>query len=230
MASAVFSTYKRDQVEQAIGIVSGNIRPSQTPGAFNRIKIELKRLLDRDRKQAQETPKGAPVRQAFHSAPPPGRGIDVIYTAYEAFALLTALRLMRAGLPQSTAVRFLRDLREPLAGFHYETLQLSLQQLRPDIEQGERLRLVRDGFLVRSVEQMAYLMALADERAEQFDLPSPPEAPVSGNICRSLDQLHDRLRWASHEGCPLIVVELVNAAHQLAYHLSQIPARPRGRS
>lgn len=230
MSNAVFSTYKRDQIEQAIGIVSGNIRPRQMPEPFDRLKIELKRLLDRDRKQARETPKGALVRQAFHSGPPPGRGIDVIYTGYEAFALLIALRLMRGGLPQSTAVKFLRDLRDPLAGFHYETMQHSPQKLRPDIEHNKRLELIRDGFIVEKFDQMVYLVALAGARAEGFDIPSPSKAPFSGNICRTIEQLRERMKWASHEGCPLIVVELVNAAHQLNHHLDRIPARSRGRS
>ena len=230
MANAVFSTYKRDQVEQAIGIVSGNIRPRQLPEAFNRLKIELKRLLDRDRKQAHETPKGTPVRQAFHSGPPPGRGIDVIYTAYEAFALLIALRLMRGGLPQSTAVRFLRDLREPLAGFHYETLQTSPEQIQSAKSPYEPLILIRDGFLAEEAEKMAYLVAQAGELAEEFQISSPIDTPVSGNICRDLKSLHERLVWGSHLKNALIIVELVNAAHQLAYHLNQIPPRSRGRS
>ena len=228
MSDAGHTTYKRDQVERAIAIAS-HIGSPDHDARFAPLKIELKRLLDRDRKQESETPRGRPVRRAFHNGPPPGRGIDVMYTAYEAYALLIALRLLRGGLTQTRAVDFVRELREPLAGFHYETLRASLTKLRPDIEVSERTNLVRDGFLVEDPQKMAYLVALAGERAEAFDAPSPAERPVSGNICRTVEDLLLRMRWASHEGHALIVVELVNAAHQLAHHLNRIPLRSRGR-
>jgi hypothetical protein len=228
MLDASYATFKRDQVEQAIAIASG-INPQHEPKRFDALRIELKRLLDRDRRQEQETPRGRPVRRAFHGEGPPGRGIDVLYSGYEAFALLIALRLMRGGLTQARAVDFLRDLRAPLAGFHYETLRQDPHDLRPDVDPGDLENLIRIGALIREPEDLAHLTALAGEHAEAFDVSSPEKKPVSGNICRSLDDLCHRLRWASHEGHALIVVELVNAAHQLAHHLKRIEPRPRGR-
>jgi hypothetical protein len=228
MSRASHATYKRDQIERAIAIAS-RIIPQHEPTRFTALKVELKRLLDRDRRQEQETPRGRPVRRAFHSEAPPGRGIDVMYSGYEAFALLIALRLMRGGLPQARAVDVLHDLRAPLAGCHYEMLQIPLPQLRPDRDDDKRDLLVRDGLLVDDASKMVYLVALAGERAEAFDLPSPADKPVSGNICRSVRELHERVVGASHEGHALIVVELVNAAHQLAYHLDRIEPRARGR-
>lgn len=228
MSDASYATYKRDQIDQAIAIASG-ISPQHEPKRFAALKVELKRLLDRDRRQEQETPRGRPIRRAFHDGPPPGRGIDVMYSGYEAFALLVALRLMRGGLTQARAVNFLRDLRVLLAGSHYEILQTSRAQLRPYEDDDERSRLVRDGFLVDDADKMVYLVALAGEKAEAFDLPSPADKPVSGNICRTVRELQDRLVGASHEGHALIVVELVNAAHQLAHYLDRIEPRARGR-
>lgn len=228
MSDASHTPYKRDQVERAIAIAS-HIGSPDRDARFAPLRIELKRLLDRDRKQESETPRGRPARRAFHSAPPPGRGIDVMYTGYEAYALLIAMRLLRSGLTQARAVAFMSALRAPLAGFHYETLRESSAKLRSDVDATERPNLVRDGVLVDDPTKMAYLVALAGERAEAFDAPSSAERPVSGNICRSLDDLVHRMRWASHEGHALIVIELVNAAHQLAYHLDRIPPRSRGR-
>jgi len=228
MSDASYATFKRDQVEQAIAIASG-MKPQFEPKRFDALRIELKRLLDRDRKQEQETPRGHPVRRAFHSEGPPGRGIDVLYSGYEAFALLIALRLMRGGLTQARAVDFLRDLRPLLAGSHFEILQKSPKQLHPDGDDDKRSQSVCDGFLVEDAEKMIYLVALAGEKAEVFDLPSPADKPVSGNICRTVQALLQRMVGASHDGLALIVVELVNAAHQLAHYLNRIEPRPRGR-
>lgn len=228
MNRASHATYKRDQIERAIAITSG-ISPHHEPTRFGALKVELKRLLDRDRRQEQETPHGQPIRRAFHDAPPPGRGIDVMYSGYEAFALLIALRLMRGGLTQARAVSFVRDLRAPLAGFHYETLQQDPRELRPDAAPGKLENLIGNGVLIDKPEDMAHITALASERAEAFDAPSPEKKPVSGNMCRSLDDLYHRLRWASHEGHALIVVELVNAAHHLAHRLDRIEPQARGR-
>lgn len=228
MANAGPSIYKRDQVERAIAIVSG-ISPQHGPKRFGALKVELKRLLERDRKQALETPRGKPESQAFHDGPPPGRGFDVMYTGYEAFALLIALRLMRGGLTQGTAVNFMLEVRPRLESFHSDTLAKALEELCPEVKEGTRLSRLIDGFLVRDPKMMVYLVARAGDDAEVYDLPSPPDAPVSGNVCHGEKDLLDRMREASHKKYAVIVVELVNAAHQLAHHLKRIPARSRGR-
>ena len=53
----------------------------------------------------------------------PGRGLENWFTGYEAFALLTGLRLMRHGWPQGLAVAALRRVKSDLERHHAHILQ-----------------------------------------------------------------------------------------------------------
>lgn len=59
---------------------------------------------------------------AFYAGEPPGKGIDVNFSGYEAFALLAAVKLLEHGLPQATVVKIMRRARRQLEAAHAQTL------------------------------------------------------------------------------------------------------------
>jgi hypothetical protein len=60
---------------------------------------------------------------AFYSMDAPGRGLENWFTGYEAFALLTGLRLMRDGWPQGLSVAALRRVKPNLERHHARLLR-----------------------------------------------------------------------------------------------------------
>jgi hypothetical protein len=111
--------YKRNQIEKAI---SRAFEASTKPAS---LRIRLKRLLETDRGLGRSKRSADPVRAnfAFYSMEGPGRGSEVWFSAYEAFALLTGLRLMHHGWPQRFAVAVLRSVRPKLEKYHARTLE-----------------------------------------------------------------------------------------------------------
>ncbi|GJE61111.1 hypothetical protein [Methylobacterium trifolii] len=229
MPSASNITYKRDQVEGAVACSSGEtlFDRHQRP---TRLKVDLKRLLDLDRAQAEDLHPAVSPRYAFHNGPPPGRGTDVVYGTYDAYALLIGLRLLRGGLPQGRAVSFMREIREPLEALLAKTLLKEPGQVRQDLGEAELLNAVRSGHLIGEAEEMVFLVMLAGESAQAFEITAKSGETVSGNICFGSPDLLGHMVGASHNGNAAIVVELVNAAHRLRHYLERAPTRTRGRS
>ena len=92
--------YKRNQVEESISHLLEPTSPQPTQG----LRTKVKRLLEADR--ALHASAGANGGNfAFFSAEPPGRGVEIWFSAYEAFALLTGLRLTRRVPPWRTTIR-----------------------------------------------------------------------------------------------------------------------------
>src|SRR5947208_3467711 len=99
-------TYKRNQLEEAIGRIS---QPT-APELSSDLRIRIKRLIEVDRTRGRSRRSSDPERAnfAFFSEESPGTGADVQFSEYEAFVLLNGLRLMQHGWPQSFAVSVLR--------------------------------------------------------------------------------------------------------------------------
>jgi hypothetical protein len=104
--------FKRNQVEEAIINVWGPEPPQ--PEAL--LRNQIKRLLDTDRSLGRNKRSTDPVRAnfAFYSNPMQGKGHDNLFSNYEAFALLTAVRLMWHDSTQRSAVKVLRQARHEL--------------------------------------------------------------------------------------------------------------------
>ena len=101
--------YKRNQVEEAISRTSEEKGAPPSPA----LRIQLKRLLDTDRdatRKALATGNDT-ENYAFYSSASPGKGSEVYFSDYEAFALDTGLRLLDHGWPQGFVVRVLRHIR-----------------------------------------------------------------------------------------------------------------------
>ena len=114
-------SYKRNQIEEAIArIVVPNCKepPSE-------LRTRIKRLLDLDRSIGRK-PRSKDAEEAnfgFFSEEAPGTGADIMFSEYDAFALLNGLRIMAHGWPQSFAVSIMRRVRRDLEREHARILR-----------------------------------------------------------------------------------------------------------
>jgi hypothetical protein len=116
--------YKRNQLEEAIA------RTLQVKEArIGDLKLRMKRLLVTDRRLGRGREGGVDRRYAFYSHKPRGSGVEVMFSGYEAFALLAALVLLEHGIPQAKVVSILREIRSDLEVAHRETLQKDAKAL-----------------------------------------------------------------------------------------------------
>lgn len=113
--------FKRNQVEEAIASVfqAGSAKPG------SETRTRLKRLLEIDRGLGRNKRAADPERAnfAFFSTDAPGRGVEIWFSEYEAFALLVGLGLMQHGWPQGFAVEVLRRVRPELERHHARILR-----------------------------------------------------------------------------------------------------------
>ena len=114
--------YKRNQVEEAISRVTAEIESK--PSSDRRTR--LKRLLNLDRTLGRKLrdPDLVKSNYAFYSAEAPGKGTEVLFSDYEAFALLMGLRLLEGQWPQSFVVDTMRRIRIDLEREHRRILRL----------------------------------------------------------------------------------------------------------
>src|SRR5580693_4099206 len=121
------SSYKRNQVEEAI---SGVLEPRSTEPTTE-LLTRLKRLLDTDRSLGRVPRSADPERTnyAFYSAEPPGSGVEVRFSDYEAFALLIGLQMMGHGWPQSFAVSLMRRIKPEMEKEHSRILKQDATKL-----------------------------------------------------------------------------------------------------
>lgn len=228
MVDALATTYQRSQVEQAIARVEGlALVGGAVPIA---LRSNVKRLLDIDRKPRAKKLDAAPERLAFYDqSEAQGHGVDVPYRPYHAFALLIGIRLIAGGMPQSRVVMLLRALRDDLEPTFQDLASKSPCDLRPGLTDAEVAQWASDGYLLHDPETMTFLIARAGPDAEALLVPGPDRRElVTGNVC-TFDNLKDRLRFFSHEGQAVTVVELTNAIFKLLQVLPRTIQRRRGR-
>src|SRR5438128_2509126 len=114
-------SFKRNQIERGIARVfdpNSQKLPSELRTRIKRL-LELDRSIGRKRrsKDAEE------ADFAFFSDEAPGTGADILFSEYEVFALLNALRIMEHGWPQGFAVSIMRRVRLDLEKEHARTLK-----------------------------------------------------------------------------------------------------------
>jgi hypothetical protein len=115
------SYFKRNQVEEAI---SGVLEP-RAKAPSRELWTRIKRLLETDRSLGRMPRSNDPelANYAFYNEDAPGSGVEVWFSAYEAFALLNGLQLMAHGWPQSFAVSVMRRVRPALEREHARILK-----------------------------------------------------------------------------------------------------------
>jgi hypothetical protein len=104
--------YKRNQVELAIS----NLLEHEVGKPSSELRTRIKRLLETDRALGRNSRSSDSEKAnfAFFRDSAPGRGFEVWFLAYEAFALLLGLQMMAHGWPQRFVVSVLRRVRSAL--------------------------------------------------------------------------------------------------------------------
>jgi hypothetical protein len=208
--------FKRNQVEEAIAIVlePGSAKPS------SEMRTRLKRLLETDRSLGRSKRSADPERAnfAFHSMEAPGRGLENWFTGYEAFALLTGLRLMRDGWPQGLAVAALRRVKPDLERHHARILKWDPAVLFNDDQIRQQ---AKPGDLAVCNIEPVYLVMNSKDREDRAG--SSPAA-----ICQGQAEL---MRFINSWGPGQIwtVMELGTSIHALSLGLARTVPRKRGR-
>ena len=114
-------SYKRNQIEEVIArMVAPN--SAELP---SELRTRIKRLLEVDRSLGRKvrSKDAGEANFAFLSDEAPGTGADILFSEYEAFALLNGLRIMTHGWPQGFAVAIMRHVRPDLERQHARILR-----------------------------------------------------------------------------------------------------------
>jgi hypothetical protein len=208
--------YKRNQVEEAISrlLEPRSLQPTQG------LRTKVKRLLEADR--ALQASAGSSAGDfAFFSAEPPGRGVEIWFSSYEAFALLTGLRLMAHSWPQGQAVSVMRGVRPALEEEHRRILQhdpswlFDQEAIRRNARPGDHAFDNQDPVLLTVVSG-------ATDRSGQGGDPMC-------KICRGPAAAHAFFQEVSAMSGALTMFELTTSAHRLAGELTKTEPRSRGR-
>ncbi len=209
--------FKRNQIEDAI---------LRTLGAKDTrvadLKLKMKRLLVADRRLGRgKHPDGkANRRYAFYSHKPLGSGVEVMFSGYEAFALMAALIVLEHGIPQAKVVSILQEIRSDLEAAHRETLQKDAKAL---FDPQAVRAMARTGMI--AVDNIApVFLAFVKLNAGQGRV----RAIIS--VCRGHDELVRFLKEHSVPGSGATHFEFVRLMYTLAANLSQTRPIKRGRS
>jgi len=207
---------KRNQVEEAIAFVlePGSAKPS------SEMRTRIKRLLETDRGLGRNKRSVDPERAnfAFYSIDAPGRGVEIRFSDYEAFALLIGLQLMRHRWSQRFAVALLRRVRPELEKQHARILKQD-----PAVLFDEKLirQRARPGDIAVDNTDPVFLTIMSTHREDRSG-----SYPVA--ICRGQGQLTDFHRQ-HRAGQTFTIYELVNSVHALSSALAKTKPRKRGR-
>ena len=208
--------FKRNQVEEAIACVlePGSAKPSPE------MRTRLKRLLETDRALGRSKRSSDPERAnfAFSRMDAPGRGLENWFTGYEAFALLTGLRLMRDGWPQGLVVAVLRRVKPDLERYHGRVLEQDPAGVYDDDKIRQQ---ARPGDLAVSNADPVFLVI--NSGARERDGATKPAA-----ICQGQAELMRFIRtWGP--GQTWTLTELGTSIHALSLALAKTVPRKRGR-
>jgi hypothetical protein len=209
--------FKRNQVEEAISRVFGE--PSAEPSSALRTRI--KRLLDLDRGLGKNSRATDPAQAcyAFYSSESPGRGADVLFSDYEAFALMLGLQMLNHNWPQTFAVETLRRHRRDLEARHTKILKLDREKL---FDSTQIKANAKPGTLAYNTTSPVFLLIWSDNKYAKDPAAAPPSAGIFDEA-----GAFSRTRQA---GRSTTFLELTNPAHFLSQELSKTQPRQRGRS
>lgn len=219
--------YKRSQVESAIWkTMSGhNTSVSEPPKLF---RTRTKRLLEIDR-AVPEIAHGF----AFSGAPPDGQGVDVPFTAFDAFCLAIALELLDMGFKQSEIVFLLRHIRQQLK-VEFDWITSRIIPLRnvvlaedypdlPSYQDGhKRLADFRVFTLIQKVE-LTELQPARKGRQRQEPMIYQPV------FCRGIEALQSEINHRDWQFRKALVLELSTTATLVSKFLDEAPVTKRGR-
>jgi hypothetical protein len=208
--------YKRNQIEEALSRAFGE--PSAKPSS--ELRTRVKRLLDADRGLGRNTrsANSEVANYAFYSDDSPGTGVEIWFSDYEAFALMTGLQLLRHSWPQGFAVGLLRRLRPQLEQEHARILKQDPAIL---FNEDAIRRKARPGDLYFGNTDPVLLTIVSTPAKEGI------EALPCG-ICRGMREVSEFVKQEAAQSWTLH--DLVGPAHALLVQLSKTHPRKRGRS
>jgi hypothetical protein len=209
--------YKRNQVEEAIFRTLG-----AQDARVDELKFRLKRLLVTDRRLGRDanSEEEGDRHYAFYSQEPPGSGIEVMFSGYEAFAQLAAIMLLEHGLPQAAVVRVMRQVRRPFEAAYAETLKKDPSKLFD--EQATRAQAM-SGMIATNNTDPVFLAFVRLTDSSVGD----PKGDVA--VCRGRRELGAFLKKHSVPGTGVTFFEFVGLMHKLAANLLQVRPAKRGR-
>lgn len=225
-------TYKRAQITWSLwGLFTGT-RPDadldKIPSVFH---TRIKRLLEADRGKA-DMPDRADL--AFGEVAPVGSGVDVPFTAADAFRLALALDMLDLGLKVADAVFFIQHTRELLdAEYDYILTRpprrgrVSARSApdRPSVERaGLKLADLRSYLVVRPVSIQESTPTLKQKKAYR-GMP----IFVEPMICRGIAALNEFMDSRARMGRKAMVFELAHTAATVTHNLEEAPEFRRGR-
>jgi hypothetical protein len=211
--------YKRNQVEEAI---------LRTLGArderVKEVRFRLKRLLAADRRMGADPRSGraAAGRYAFFDQEPPGSGNEVMFSGYDAFALLAAIILLEHGLPQLTVVRVLRELRAPLGAAHAAILKRDPATL---FDEAAILAQAKPGMIAVDNTDPVFLVFVRLTASSV----SRSDAGTAMAVCRGTEELMAFIKKHSTPGTGATYFELASVMYTMAANLVQTKPIKRGR-
>jgi hypothetical protein len=206
---------KRNQIEEAISVMMGQGLPPSPE-----LKTKLKRLLDADRDVDRKPRSRDPEfsNYAFYSGKSPGRGGEVQFSGYEAFAVFLALSLMEHGLTQARAVLILRRVRRALERKHKIILGWDPREL---FDQEKIRAAAQPGSLgVNSTRPVFLAIENRSRLAAQNS-----EAPTNVAVLEP----HEFGKLKRPIGSSLTLIELTYTAHRLRDVLAETSPSKRGR-
>jgi hypothetical protein len=213
------NAFKRNQVEEAISRTLGerSAQPSLE------LRTQLKRLLDTDRTITnKERKEGANVINfAFYSGDSPGKGADIWFSGYEAFALQTGWRILQHAWPQSFVVNALRHISSDFERQHSRIMKQDPATL---FDKAAIEKQARPGDIAVDNTDPVFLTIVSGKA--KFDDGISDQTSVQ--ICRGMQEVSKFLKQKNAHSWTLF--ELVTYAHQLAEQLAAVQPRSRGRS
>jgi hypothetical protein len=211
--------YKRNQIEEAIFRTFGAREERR-----KELKFRIKRLLVTDRRLGRnvKSAKEEDQHYAFFGEEPPGSGHEIMFSAYQAFALLAAVILLEHGFPQASVVRVMRQVRQQFEAAHADILRKDPRTL---FDQQAILAQAKPGMIVTNNTDPVFL-AFVRLTASSVDEQNGSSAVA---VCRGLGQLQAFIKQHSVPGTGATFFEFVSLMHALAAHLSQILPVKRGR-
>jgi hypothetical protein len=211
------TAYKRNQVEEAIShlLEPDSSQPTQD------LRTKLKRVLDTDRTLPRSAEEGA-GKFAFFSADPPGKGAENWFSAYDAFALLTGVRLMRHGWPQGRVVSVMRRVRPELEEQHSRILEHNPEWLFNEEAIGKNARVGAPAF----DNQDPVLLTVVSGSGP---LAGQEGAFLECRICKGPGEASAFFRSVSRGRGAFTTFELTTLAHRLGWELEKTEPRSRGR-
>ena len=211
--------YKHNQLVEAI---------ARTLDARNRradeLALRLKRLLMTDRRlvRGERSRTEASNRYAFHAEGPPGSGIEVMFSGFEAFALLAAVLLLEHGIPQAAVVHIMRQIRTDLEAAHRDTLKKDPQKL---FDPKAIRTLAEPGMIATDNTDPVFLAII------KFSQPATAgKVRALISVCRGNRELAAFIKKHSAPGYGTTFFELVSKMHKLAANLLLTCPKNRGRS